>query len=198
MKNSRFNLIRAGLITTATMLPFLAEAHHLPGESKGFISGMSHPLHGLDHILAMVAVGLWAAQLGRKALWAVPSAFVALMVTGGVLGVSGAHLPMVETGIALSILVLGLLITTAARLPLFGNMALVGFFALFHGFAHGAEMPSTASTMNYFTGFALSTAFLHVGGIALGIVAQKRIAIPSVRFAGAVIAIAGLMLWMGL
>ena len=144
----------------------------------------------------MVAVGLWATQLGKRALWAVPTAFVALMTLGGALGMTGMHVPLVETGIALSILVLGLMITTAARLPLFGSMMLVGFFAMFHGFAHGAEMPANASSLGYCAGFAFSTALLHLGGIALGLAAGKLATTPIIRYAGAAIAVAGALIWI--
>src|SRR5581483_9875318 len=128
------------------ILPTLAQAHPgMPGHTHGFSNGFSHPLTGLDHICAMVAVGLWAAQRGGRALWLVPATFVFVMIVGGVFGMGHAGIPCVEQGIAASVLILGILITAAIRLPLAASAAIVGLFALFHGYAHGAEMPETAS-----------------------------------------------------
>ena len=178
------------------LTPFFAQAHIIPGEANGFTSGLNHPLHGLDHILAMVAVGLWAAQLGGRCLWLVPATFVSLMTVGGALGMLGVHVPMVEAGILVSVLVLGMLIAAKARLPLVVSMALVGLFAIFHGHAHGTEIPMAASGLSYALGFVLATAALHACGIGLGLLAQKRLADPALRFAGAGIALAGVCLWL--
>src|SRR5579883_978366 len=140
------------LLALLALVPVLASAH--PGHgTHGFASGFSHPLLGLDHILAMVAVGLWAAQLGGRSLWAVPATFVGVMSVGGMLGLLGVPLPMVEAGILASVLILGLFIATAVRLPLAASMLLVGAFALFHGHAHGTEIPATASGLTYGLGF---------------------------------------------
>jgi urease accessory protein len=201
MKNQPLNFFSKtkvpALIALFALTPILAHAHHLPGEAAGFASGLGHPLLGLDHLLAMVAVGLWAAQLGGRSLWLVPAAFVSLMTVGGALGMLGVHLPMVEAGILASVLLLGLLIAASARLPVFGAMALVGLFAIFHGHAHGAEMPAGASGISYALGFALATAALHGCGIGLGLLARKHASAPVLRFAGAAIALAGLCLWLG-
>jgi urease accessory protein len=167
------------------------------GVRAGFAPGFSHPLHGLDHILAMVAVGLWAAQTGGKATWAIPLTFVGVMALGGAWGMAGGALPLPEMGITLSVLLLGVLIAAAARPKLWVGMLLVGLFALFHGHAHGAEMPAAVSSLNYAAGFISATLLLHAAGIATAIAAQKGVeaaATPQaklLRFAGAAIALCG-------
>jgi urease accessory protein len=184
----------AFLVTTALMLvPVLAQAH--PGHAgAGFVHGFAHPLSGLDHLLAMFAVGLWATQLGGRALWAVPSAFIGVMVLGGALGMAHAQIPFIEQGILLSVLVLGVLIAAAVRLPLAASMTIVGLFALCHGLAHGAEMPDNSAGFSYAAGFVLTTALLHASGIAAGLMAKGAASRQWMRFAGAAIAVAGLML----
>jgi urease accessory protein len=183
------------LAAGALFLPCaLAQAHPLPGEHTSFASGFSHPLHGLDHILAMVAVGLWAAQQGGRAMWAIPAAFVAFMAVGGALGMAGVHIPHVESGIVASVLILGLLIAFAARLPLWAGALLTGLFAVFHGHAHGVELPAAASEFAYAIGFVAATALLHGCGVGLGRLARERAAFPAVRFAGAAIVVAGVCL----
>jgi urease accessory protein len=184
------------LVAFSALMPTLAQAHHLPGESSGFASGFTHPVHGLDHILAMVAVGLWAMQLGGRAIWMVPASFVSLMALGGALGMMGVQVPMVEAGIIASVLVLGVLIATAAKMPLVASMAVVGLFAMFHGFAHGMELPKAASGVSFGSGFVLATIALHACGLGLGLLAQKRFPLPALRLAGAAIAIAGLGIWL--
>jgi urease accessory protein len=196
LTSSSLKLKSAAILGFAALTPALAQAHHLPGEANGFSSGFSHPLFGLDHVLAMVAVGLWAAQLGGRSRWMVPSAFVILMTVGGALGMTGVHVPMVETGILSSVLVLGILIAAAVRLPTVAGMALVGLFAIFHGHAHGTEIPAAASGFTYALGFVLATIALHACGIGLGMLAQKRMIAPALRFAGAAIAIAGVCMWI--
>lgn len=183
-------------VAALLLAPTLAHAH--PGHDvTGFSHGFAHPLSGLDHLLAMLAVGLWAAQMGGRARWAVPATFVTVMALGGALGMMGLHLPMVESGIAASVLVLGLLIALSARLSLAAAMPLVGLFALFHGYAHGAEMPASVSGLEYAAGFALATAALHAAGIGLGMGIQRATSAPLVRFAGAAIAITGVVLALG-
>jgi urease accessory protein len=177
--------------------PMFASAHPGHGPANSFAGGFSHPLLGLDHILTMVAVGLWAAQMGGRALWAVPASFVGLMSVGGMLGMMGMRMPMVEAGILASVVILGLLIATSVRLPLVGSMALVGMFAIFHGFAHGTEIPVAASGLAYGIGFVLATSALHLCGIGLGFLAQKQFRAPALRYAGAAIALAGVCLWVG-
>jgi urease accessory protein len=186
----------ASLAALFALTPVLAQAHTQPGQSNSFTSGLSHPLLGLDHMLAMVAVGLWAAQVGGRSRWLVPASFVTVMTLGGALGMAGVRLPMVETGILVSVLVLGLLITAAVRLPILASMLVVGLFALFHGHSHGTEIPAAASGLLYALGFILATAALHGCGIGLGTLAQKRVGTPVVRFAGATIALAGVCLWL--
>ena len=170
------------------------QAHIIPGDVHGFGSGFAHPLHGLDHILAMVAVGLWAAQLGGRARWLVPASFVGVMVLGAALAMAGLRVPFAEEGILLSVLVLGILVAVAARFPLAASMAIVGVFAIFHGHSHGTEMPVNAMGFAYGVGFALATAILHASGIGLAQVVNT-VRQPVVRWAGAAIAVAGICLW---
>jgi len=146
-----------------------AEAHTGIGSTSGFGPGFSHPLGGVDHILAMVAVGLFAAHLGDRALWLVPASFVTMMAFGGAAGIAGFELPFIEAGIGLSVVVLGLIVALQWSAPLSAAMAIVGFFAVFHGFAHGAEMPTDASGLSYASGFVLATALLHLAGIGAGL-----------------------------
>jgi urease accessory protein len=172
-----------------------AQAHLVPGDVHGFGSGFAHPLHGLDHILAMIAVGLWAAQLGGRARWMVPVSFVGVMALGGALAMAGLRVPFTKEGIMLSLLVFGILIAVAARFPLAASMAIVGLFAFFHGHSHGTEMPANAVGYAYGVGFALATALLHACGIGIGTLAQQSAKLPVIRFAGAAIAGAGICLW---
>lgn len=145
-----------------------AFAHVGVGETSGFVHGFGHPLGGLDHILAMVAVGIFAANLGGRAIWAVPLTFMALMGVGGMLGISGVQVPFVELGIALSIVILGLAVAIKWEWPLAAAMAFVGLFAIFHGHAHGTEMPLDASGAEYAAGFIIATGLLHLAGIGTG------------------------------
>lgn len=164
-----------------------AYAHVGIGAASGWSHGVFHPFLGLDHLCAMLSVGLWAKQMGGRALWRVPLTFVCVMALGGWLGMLAVPLPFIEGGILMSLLVLGVLIAAAVRLPLSASMAIVGAFALFHGYAHGAEMPMNASGLNYALGFMLSTAALHLAGIGLASVSGKR----PLRVAGAAIALLG-------
>jgi len=157
-------------------------------------TGVEHPFSGLDHILAMVAVGLWAAQLGGRALWSIPLTFVLTMAAGGALGFLGVPLPMVELGIASSVVVLGVLVALASRLPLAVSMVLVGLFALFHGYAHGAEMAAESSALWYGLGFMLATATLHAIGIGMALAAGRGVPARLVRVGGAAIAASGMLL----
>ncbi len=176
------------------LAPTLAQAHVGDGAAHGFTPGFEHPLLGLDHLLAMLAIGLWAAQIGGRAGWAVPATFVGVMALGGALGMAQANLPFVEPAILASVLVLGLLIAFAVRLPLAASIPLVGLFAIFHGYAHGSEMPAATSSLPYAAGFLLATTLLHSVGIGLGLFIQRATAAPLVRFAGATIAVAGIYL----
>jgi urease accessory protein len=175
-------------------LPSIAHAHVGVGEPSGFYNGAIHPITGLDHICAMVAVGLWAAQRGGKAIWLVPLTFVSVMAIGGWLGTMGRSVPFVEQGIVASVLILGVLIAAAVRLPLVVSVLIVGLFALFHGHAHGAEMPATASGLLYGLGFIFSTVFLHLCGIGLGLSAQRFGTPQLVRYAGVAIMACGVYL----
>lgn len=156
------------------LAPAAASAH--PGhDGASLVSGLMHPLGGLDHIVAMVAVGLLAARLGGRALWLVPASFVAAMAAAGFAGMTGAGLPYVETGIAVSVVVLGAVAVLGVAMPVAVAMGLVAFFAVFHGYAHGAEMPETMSGLAYGAGFVAATAVLHGIGIGLGLlIGQAR------------------------
>lgn len=177
-----------------------ALAHTGHGDAGGFAHGFTHPLGGLDHVLAMVAVGLFAAHLGGRALWLVPATFVAAMALGGALGMAGVALPFVETAIALSVVVFGLAVALRMSVPVLGAMALVGVFAIFHGHAHGAEMPADASGARYAGGFLLATALLHCAGIVLGLTIARLGAFAgrrAVQVAGGAMALAGVAILTG-
>ncbi len=173
-----------------------ANAHPGIGHAAGFMHGFAHPIGGVDHVLAMIAVGLFAAMLGGRALWFVPATFVAMMAAGGILGFSGAELPLVETGIGLSVVVLGLAVALRRNVQVMSASALVGFFAVFHGFAHGAEMPAGTSAVTYALGFMLATALLHGVGIAFGLGFGRFANVA--RIGGGAIAVAGAGLLSGL
>jgi urease accessory protein len=197
MKTTFTAVQRGALFLAAVFLvPSLAHAHVGVGETSGFAHGFGHPLSGLDHICAMVAVGLWAAQMGGRAIWAVPLTFVTVMAFGGLLGMMHVGVPFIETGIVVSVLTLGVFIAAAVRLPLIASIIVVGLFAICHGHAHGAEMPETASGIEYAIGFVLATALLHGIGIRLGIGIQKVSKPIVVRFAGAAITLSGVYLWL--
>ena len=185
----------AVLVLLGATAPALAHPGH--GDVHGFIHGFAHPIGGLDHVLAMVAVGLFAAHLGGRALWVVPAAFVTLMAVGGALGMNGVGLPYVETGIALSVVVFGLMLATSVALPVGLAAGLVGFFAIFHGQAHGAELPVGASGLAFAAGFMIATAALHGAGIGLGLGAGRVASTKAVRIGGAAMAAAGVGLLAG-
>jgi urease accessory protein len=174
--------------------PTLAQAH--PGHGAAdLMSGIQHPLLGMDHLLAMVAVGLWAVQLGGRAKWVVPAAFVGAMALGGALAMAGYQLPGVEQGILASVLVLGALIAASVRLPLWLGSALVGAFALCHGQSHAVEMPVSATGISYAVGFIVTTIGLHGIGIGLGSALRQE---TGLRATGAAIAVAAVLLAMRL
>jgi urease accessory protein len=167
-------------------LPNLASAHILLGASHGFQDGFLHPLTGWDHLLAMIAIGLWAAQHRGRAVWLIPASFVSVMLLGGMLGVAGVYMPGVELAIAISVLALGALVATKTRFTPSLSMTVAGLFALFHGYAHGHEMSAAASAFPFSLGFVLATALLHGVGLAAGFGLQRQ---PRVlRWAGAAIA----------
>jgi urease accessory protein len=175
-----------------------AAAHQGGGVAGGYLSGFLHPLTGPDHIIAMVAVGLWGAFLGAPAIWVLPIVFPLVMAFGGALGVLGVPLPAVETGIALSAIVLGLMVAMAARPPLWIAAVLVGVFAICHGHAHGTELPAAADAVAYAMGFVTATGLLHLTGIAFGMLARWPAGKFAVRAAGVAIASGGLAFLTGL
>jgi urease accessory protein len=160
---------RLAAISLLLLLPATVHAHTATGIVGGFASGFLHPLTGLDHIAAMVAVGIWGAYLRAPAMWLLPVIFPVVMAFGGALGVLGVPIPGVEMCIALSAVALGLMVALAARPPLWIAAVLVGFFAIFHGHAHGTELPQSANAMTYAVGFVVATGLLHLSGIALGL-----------------------------
>ena len=165
---------------------------HTGSAAGGFSGGFAHPLFGPDHVVAMVAVGLWGAFLGPPAIWVLPIVFPLVMAAGGVIGILGLPLPGVEVAIALSAIVLGLMVALAAAPPLPIAAALVGIFAIFHGYAHGAELPPGADAVAYSAGFVVATGLLHLTGIAFGLLARWPAGRIAVRAAGGAIALAGL------
>lgn len=185
----------AGAVALAfavAVLPGVAEAHVIQGRAGGFGSGFEHPLTGADHFLAMFAVGLWGAQIGGRSIWMLPVAFPLIMVVGGVAGILGIPLPGVEIGIAVSIIVLGVAIAAEWRPLEWVALVLIGIFALCHGHAHGAELPSAADPADYAIGFVLATGLIHLIGIGVGLVLHKPLDGRLTRVLGGAIAIGGL------
>ncbi len=189
--------LAAATLLASALAAGTASAHPGGVYVSGFADGVLHPLYGLDHVLAMVAVGLWAAQMGGRAVLAVPGAFVAVMLGGGGLALAGIGLPLVETGVLGSVVLLGALVLLRARLPLPLGMAMVGLFALFHGHAHGSELPAAAEPALNALGFVVATAALHGLGLAAGLAARHALAARALRLAGGAIAAAGLGLFVG-
>ncbi|MNF62527.1 MULTISPECIES: HupE/UreJ family protein [unclassified Pseudomonas] len=185
------------LFATAALLltPTLAFAHPGHGDN-GLLAGISHPIGGLDHLLAMLAVGLWAAQQRGAARWALPGTFVGTLLMGGLLGFEGLSLPALESGIAASVLALGLAVALAVRPPLSLAVGATALFALFHGVAHGLELPAMSSPWTYAIGFVIATAALHIAGYAVVRVLPQAAA-PLVRMAGAASAATGAWLLAG-
>lgn len=193
---------RHGRCLAAALLaavPLLAQAHSEAGAGigGGLLAGMLHPLLGLDHLVAMVAVGLWGAFLGAPAIWLLPVVFPLVMAAGAVLGMAQVPLPAVEVGIAASGIVLGLMVALAARPPLPVAALIVGAFAIFHGHAHGAELPAAANALAYSLGFVVSTGALHVAGIGLGLLVRWPAGRWAVRGTGLLIALVGLAYLVG-
>ena len=180
-----------GLVLILTAAPGIAWAHEQTGVAGGFVSGFLHPALGLDHVIAMVAVGLWGAQLGAPAVWMLPINFPLIMAAGGMLGALGVPLPFVEIGIAVSGIALGVLVALATRAPLWAAMLLVGVFAVFHGHAHGTELPEAANPLAYGAGFVLMTGLLHLSGIAFGLLYERPLGARAVRVCGGLIAVSG-------
>ena len=179
------------VLTIVLLCTPAAFAHPQKGEAVGFLTGFRHPISGLDHVLAMVAVGLWGAQLGAPAIWLLPVAFPMVMAMGGMLGLMAVPLPGVEYGIALSAILLGAAVMFEFRPPLALAAILVGFFAIFHGHAHGTELPPGQSALLYSMGFVIATGCLHALGIGIGTVHRWAWGQKLLRIAGALVAIGG-------
>jgi urease accessory protein len=187
------------LFAVALLTPGVADAHIVAGEAAGFLSGLAHPVSGLDHVIAMVAVGLWGASLGLPALWLLPVAFPVVMAFGGFLGLIGVPLPATELGIALSGVVLGAAVLTGARPPLWAALAVVAVFALFRGHAHGTELPPGQDGLLYSLGFVIATGSLHALGIGIGVLHRWNWGRRLVRLAGGGVLGGGLFfLWEAL
>ena len=172
-------------------LPGYALAHVEQGQAAGFITGLQHPWSGLDHVLAMVAVGLWGAQLGNPAMWLLPVTFPVVMAMGAMMGLLGIPVPGIETGIALSAILLGAMVAGDVRPKMIIAALLVGFFAIFHGHAHGTELPAGQNGLLYSMGFVIATGCLHGIGIGLGLIHRWPAGRLALRGAGAFIAVMG-------
>ena len=184
-------------LAAATLAPAAALAHPGHADQSGFVPGFLHPIAGLDHILAMVTVGILAYQIGGRALWLVPTTFLAIMAAGGLLGIAGVSFYFVEPGIAASVVVLGIVVALALKPPVAVAMALVAVFAVFHGYAHGIEAPLDGSTATYGAGFLLATALLHAFGIGFGMLVGRISATQGqlgYRLAGSAVALSGLVI----
>ena len=193
---SRFSA-GAGHVVLALILLLVSDtpalAHVLEGQAQGLLAGLRHPVSGADHVLAMIAVGLWGAQLGAPAIWLLPVTFPMVMAFGGFLGLVGILVPGVEIGIALSAVLLGLMVARDAKPPLVLAALLVGFFAVFHGHAHGTELPAGQSGLTYSIGFVMATGSLHGFGILLGVAHKWATGQVAIRVAGALVTVAGVV-----
>ncbi|TNC95143.1 MAG: Hydrogenase/urease accessory protein [Gallionellaceae bacterium] len=178
----------------AILFPSLAFAHVGIGEHEGFLLGLGHPFSGFDHLVAMLAIGLWAAQLGGNARWSVPLSFVTVMACSGLLSMYVAPLPFTESGITLSLLILGLLIAATVRLPVMISILIAAAFAIFHGGAHGAELPPNISTLTFASGFVTATALLHLLGIGIASQLHKYERSQWLRVTGVAVILCGLAL----
>jgi len=188
----RFSIPALFLAAAALVVAHPAHAHEAHAVGGGLVNGLLHPLTGLDHLVAMVAVGLWGAQLGRPLIYALPVAFPMMMAVGGLLGLADVPMPAVEIGIAGSALLLGVAVLLALRLPAVVAVAVVAIFALFHGYAHGQELPHAASPIAYGAGFMISTGALHAVGILVGLLTLWKPAGPvMVRASGGGVALVG-------
>ena len=179
------------LLIVIALLAAPVLAHDQQGQAAGFLAGLQHPVSGLDHVLAMVAVGLWGAQLGAPAIWVLPIAFPLVMAMGAMLGFLGVPVPGIEVGIAASGILLGTMVMLEARLPLLVAASLVGLFAIFHGHAHGTELPPQQSALLYSMGFVIMTGCLHAAGIGIGAAHRWRWGRALLRAAGAIVATGG-------
>ena len=185
------------ILTTTVLFPQAAWSHVGSSEAGGFLTGLQHPISGLDHVVAMLAVGLWGAQLGRPAVWILPVVFPVMMAMGGNLGLMGIPLPGVEVGIAVSAVVLGLMVLAEARLTIQVAMMIVAIFAIFHGHAHGTELPAGQSGLLYSIGFVAATGSLHAMGIAIGLIHRWKVGRLALRGAGSFVCAAGIYFLVG-
>jgi urease accessory protein len=190
-------LMKRFLLCLLLFVPGLVFAHAPEGAGGGFLTGFLHPIMGFDHLVAMVAVGLWGAFLGDRALWILPIVFPSIMAVGAALGIMGLEIPLVEFVIALSGVVLGALIALRFKAPLAIAMVLVGIFAIFHGYAHGTEMPGQISAITYGAGFVIGTGLLHLAGVAIGFATRLPRGELLVRGCGGVISVIGLTYLVG-
>ena len=190
----RGTLKRITLAVVFGIAPRLAFAHSQAGRGFGFLAGLEHPLTGLDHMLAMLAVGIWGAVLRGRAVWVLPVAFPLIMALGAVAGILALPMLPIEPGIAASVIGLGFVIALNFRPPLGGAVALIGVFAIFHGYAHGVELPGRADALAYCIGFMLATGLIHLSGIAIGQTGRLRGGPTILRYCGAAIACCGLAL----
>lgn len=191
LKTTSHHVSRLLVVVTLSAWSAGALAHAEVGVAGGLTSGLLHPLFGLDHLLAMVAVGLWGAQLGKPAIYLLPITFPVVMAVGGLLGVAGMPLPFIEVGIALSALALGAMVAANLRPPIWTAALVVGLFAIFHGHAHGTEMPEAANPLAYGIGFVISTGLLHLAGILIGLLIRWPIGAWIIRGCGAIISCFG-------
>jgi urease accessory protein len=198
MNASRRRLALSTAFVFAMVLADPVLAHTGGGIGGGFLSGFAHPISGWDHVVAMVAVGLWGAFLGMPAMWLLPIVFPMVMAFGGALGVVGVPIPSVETGIAMSAIVLGLCVALAVRPPLWIAAVIVGLFAIFHGHAHGTELPGAANPFAYAVGFVVATGLLHISGIGFGLLVRWPSGKVAVQAGGALIALAGVAFLTGM
>lgn len=194
------NILNSTVIALlVSLIPSIAYAHDgsvLP--LGGFLNGLVHPVLGYDHFLAMLSVGILSAQMGGRAIWTVPATFVSVMAWGGALGLINIGLQSTELGIAASLVLLGSIIAAERKLPILLAMVGVGFFAIFHGYAHGTEMPQTAEPVQYALGFLTGTALIHIAGLVIGDIAKRYQAGPTVlRFGGSLIAVMGVLFLFG-
>jgi urease accessory protein len=186
-------------IALLLILPFSAFAHVQGGQAAGFVTGLEHPWSGLDHVLAMIAVGLWGAQLGNPAIWILPVTFPIVMSLGAMMGLLGIPVPGIEIGIALSAILLGMMVLGELRPKLALAATLVGFFAIFHGHAHGTELPAGQSGLLYSIGFVMATGCLHGLGILIGVIHRWPMGKLALRGSGGLIACMGIFfLWQAL
>lgn len=192
MKQERQIIVAWLALLVVLVLPCSAWAHIQSGEAAGFLSGVHHPISGWDHVLAMIAVGLWGAQLGAPAVWLLPVTFPMVMAMGAMMGLLGVPLPGVEIGIALSAVVLGAMVLAEKRPALWIAACIVGFFAIFHGHAHGTELPAGQSGLLYSMGFVMATGCLHGVGIFIGLIHRWTMGRAILRVGGAGVAVAGI------